>query len=76
SYTRRGCKRGSRGSEEERPTLCQGGSRSLELGVPEQLHHGEKPHKCSECGKSFSKRCHLTYHYRIHTGEWPYECGQ
>ncbi|NXW69219.1 ZFP1 protein, partial [Hirundo rustica] len=46
-----------------------------ELGVPKQLHDGEKPHKCPECGKSFRWRSFLNRHLGIHTGEQPYECG-
>ncbi|NWW23190.1 ZN140 protein, partial [Falcunculus frontatus] len=64
----------------ERPSLGpEGGQRSgqsLELGVHEQLHNGENPHKCSECEKSFSYRSYLIIHQRSHTGERPYECGQ
>ncbi|NWR00076.1 ZN551 protein, partial [Paradoxornis webbianus] len=37
---------------------------------------GEKPHKCSKCEKSFSKKSSLIRHWTIHTGEWPYECGE
>ncbi|XP_056362997.1 zinc finger protein 436-like [Oenanthe melanoleuca] len=76
SRTGRGCKRTARGSQQERPSPGQGGGQSSELGLREQLHHGEKPHKCSECGKSFRTRSVMIEHRRIHTGERPYECGE
>ncbi|NWT61309.1 ZSC22 protein, partial [Erythrocercus mccallii] len=76
SLTRRGCKRRSRGSEEERSTLGLGGGQSSEQGVPEQHQDGEKPHKCSKCEKSFRERSHLNAHQIIHTRERPYKCGE
>ncbi|XP_057898229.1 zinc finger protein 883-like [Melospiza georgiana] len=49
---------------------------SSELAADEQLHDGEKPHKCMACGKSFSQSSTLICHQHIHIGEWPYECGE
>ncbi|XP_069828370.1 zinc finger E-box-binding homeobox protein zag-1-like [Dendropsophus ebraccatus] len=32
--------------------------------------------KCVECGKSFKFKHHLKEHFRIHSGEKPYECSK
>ncbi|NXY12552.1 ZN721 protein, partial [Pteruthius melanotis] len=44
---------------------------SSELMVHEQLHDGEKPHKCGECGKGFRGSSNLIVHQKVHTGECP-----
>ncbi|NXL70099.1 ZSC32 protein, partial [Leptocoma aspasia] len=46
------------------------------LGVHEQLHNGERAHKCSKCGKGFSQNSNLICHMRLHTGERPYMCEE
>ncbi|KAL0084482.1 mszf28, partial [Phycomyces blakesleeanus] len=33
-----------------------------------------KPHSCSHCTKSFSRRYDLLRHDRLHTGSKPYVC--
>ncbi|BHF64996.1 Early growth response protein 3 [Sparganum proliferum] len=36
----------------------------------------EKPHMCTDCGKSFSRSDELTRHKRIHSGAKPFHCKE
>ncbi|NWV60278.1 ZKSC7 protein, partial [Malurus elegans] len=58
-------------SEEERHILRWEGSQSSGLLVDQQLHTGEKPYKCGDCGKCFSNSSNLLIHHQVHIGGVP-----
>ncbi|XP_039755650.1 zinc finger protein 260-like isoform X2 [Pararge aegeria] len=39
-----------------------------------RTHENQRPHKCPDCGQSFTQSTQLTVHRRSHTGTRPYAC--
>uniref|UniRef100_M3YYI1 Zinc finger with KRAB and SCAN domains 5 n=1 Tax=Mustela putorius furo TaxID=9669 RepID=M3YYI1_MUSPF len=42
----------------------------------QSVHSGERPFKCSECGKGFGRRSHLAGHLRLHSREKSHQCRE
>ncbi|XP_063148725.1 zinc finger protein 420-like [Candoia aspera] len=39
-------------------------------------HAGDRPHKCLECGKCFTRKKNLAIHKKTHVREKPYKCSE
>jgi uncharacterized Zn-finger protein len=54
---------------------CDGNNKSFRcrccMKAPESMHPREQSYVCGACRKSFSWKCFLKTHHRIHSGERP-----
>ncbi|KAL2298235.1 hypothetical protein Nmel_017199, partial [Mimus melanotis] len=89
SHMRRGCKRTSRGCEEESPSLGRGDAgdgvrartwwsmSSLVMGrSPTRSTPGNNPTSVGSLGRGFSVSSQVIRHQMIHTQEGSYKCGE
>lgn len=49
---------------------------AFNLKPHQMMHSPEKPHRCSECGKSFAAAITLREHMKMHSDDKPYKCTQ
>ncbi|XP_029496166.1 zinc finger protein 883-like [Oncorhynchus nerka] len=49
---------------------------TFNLKSHQMIHSPEKPHRCSECGKSFAAAITLREHMKMHSEDKPYKCTQ
>ncbi|XP_069738037.1 zinc finger protein 75A-like [Phaenicophaeus curvirostris] len=68
--------RGRRGRGARRGDATRSFARRSELLVQQQRLQGvEKPYKCLDCGKSFTRSSNRNAHQRLHRGDRPHRCG-